>query len=173
MSIIHDALKKTQNKMAPRPPKDTGASPAEGLTAEAKSSEVRQSPPGGKNTPPALLLVLVLIVCGMIAFFLIPQERVPTEPADTAPSGEKPIASPADKQPASLPKRASTGTASGTASLTLSGIIMDDAEPLALINERVLKVGDVIEGMTVTGIYEDKVEIRDAGGETVTLQIGP
>jgi hypothetical protein len=44
-------------------------------------------------------------------------------------------------------------------SLSLSGIIMDKAQPMAVINDTVLKVGDTIEGKRVMSITDNKVKV--------------
>ena len=55
---------------------------------------------------------------------------------------------------------------------TLSGILWDEEEPLAIINGQMLHVGDDIEGYQVTEILHDRVAISD-GADSHQLQIAP
>ncbi len=49
--------------------------------------------------------------------------------------------------------------------LSLSAIIYRDGSGIAIINNRIMRVGDVIEKMELTGIMEDRVTLRGPGGE--------
>lgn len=55
--------------------------------------------------------------------------------------------------------------------LTLSGIVWDDKEPIALINSLTLKQGDMIEGSRIISIQPEKVELS-SNGETEILSLG-
>lgn len=47
--------------------------------------------------------------------------------------------------------------------LTLSGILWDAAQPLAIINSALVKKGDTVQGAVVTEISENKVELSREG----------
>jgi hypothetical protein len=68
------------------------------------------------------------------------------------------------------PVRPDPGTSGDEAPLTLTGVISGPA-PLAMINGRVVAVGDqVLEGVVVTAIDGDSVTLQTPGGEkTLTL----
>lgn len=53
-----------------------------------------------------------------------------------------------------------------TSALHLIGIIWDEKNPVAMINERILKTGDVIQGKQVVRINSDSVIIDDGSKET-------
>jgi type II secretory pathway component PulC len=52
---------------------------------------------------------------------------------------------------------------SSVAGLTLSGIIWDRKKPLAIINDRVVSVGDTVKGSTVLEILKDMVVFEQEG----------
>ncbi|MEK6576864.1 MAG: hypothetical protein AABZ05_04635 [Nitrospirota bacterium] len=49
--------------------------------------------------------------------------------------------------------------------LSLSAIIYRDGSGIAIINNKIMRVGDVIEKMELTGIMEDRITLRGPGGE--------
>jgi len=51
--------------------------------------------------------------------------------------------------------------------LVLKGIAYDKTEPLALINDRVVKQGDTIEGARIVKIYFDRVVVRHGKKEFI------
>ena len=55
-------------------------------------------------------------------------------------------------------------------SLTLNGIVSTEGEPLALINNRIAKKGDYIEGAQVVEIFSDRIELIFEG-EKIILQV--
>ncbi len=69
-----------------------------------------------------------------------------------------------------LPQGAEVST-SGNANLTLSGIVWDDRTPLAMVNEKVLKVGDVIEGYRIIEIRPSSIVLWSPAGKTVELEL--
>lgn len=58
-----------------------------------------------------------------------------------------------------------TSRQEGPVSLKLSGIIWDSKNPLAMINERVVKVGDTIAGNTVVEIKHDRVILNNGSSD--------
>jgi hypothetical protein len=55
--------------------------------------------------------------------------------------------------------------------LTINGILWDKKNPLAIINERIVKIGDKIDGNTVVGIEQDRVILND-GSKDIELLLG-
>jgi len=53
--------------------------------------------------------------------------------------------------------------------LTINGILWDKKNPLAIINEEIVKVGDKIYGNTVVGIKQDRVILNDGSKDTEFL----
>ncbi len=60
--------------------------------------------------------------------------------------------------------------APGADSLELNGIVWDEYNPYAIVNNEVLKTGDVINGMTVLDIREKEI-ILDSGNEEYRLRL--
>lgn len=54
--------------------------------------------------------------------------------------------------------------------LKLNGIMFDPSSPLALINDKVIKVGDIVSGAKVLAITENKV-IVSLGGKEIILSL--
>ena len=53
----------------------------------------------------------------------------------------------------------------------LEGIMFDNRKPVALINKKILTVGDKIEDAEILNIYPDKVELKTQDGiEYLTLE---
>ena len=48
--------------------------------------------------------------------------------------------------------------------LSLTGVSRDSREAFAVLNRRVVTIGDTVEGLTVVGIRSDGVELRDPEG---------
>jgi len=62
--------------------------------------------------------------------------------------------------------------AGGISGLTLSGILWDTVEPIAIINGRMLRVGEELEGYRVVEITPDRVSLSD-GDQQFRLAISP
>lgn len=67
----------------------------------------------------------------------------------------------------------STGEKTGAEVLTgvkLEGIIWDEKKPIAIINDKVVGIGDTISGAKIIEIKKDEV-IFDINGQTVSVKI--
>jgi hypothetical protein len=161
MSIINDALKKTQTRLQ-----------------ENKSL----SPPGEKKSPRLgfLFFLFGLVGCGLwVLFFVSPgsqgrtkQASLPKEPpASTVISQLPPEPQKAEPQQAPAPivqTFFSTPSPPAAVELTINGIIEMDGELIALINNKIVKEGDEIDGKRIVKITSESVEILD-NGNAVTL----
>ena len=65
--------------------------------------------------------------------------------------------------------RGAIGEVSG---LTLSGVLWDANQPIAIINGQMVHVGEELEGYRVTEITQDHVSVTD-GPQTFQLKIAP
>ena len=63
-------------------------------------------------------------------------------------------------------------TTDTTSDLTLSGILWDASQPMAIINGQTLHVGDQLEGYHVTEITQDHVSVSD-GTQILQLLVAP
>ncbi len=55
--------------------------------------------------------------------------------------------------------------------LILNGIMWDKKNPLAIINEEIVKIGDKVDGNTVVGIEQDRAILND-GNKNIELLLG-
>jgi hypothetical protein len=131
MSIIYDALKRLEGKTKKHARLETG-SPERG---KSKLSKV-------------IFAVFFLIALSSVSLLVI---KIYKMPASHTPSVSKKLRSP--KEETSSPKKEASG-------LSLSGIFFSDGEYLALINDRIVKVGDYIGKAQVVKIEPDGVEIK-------------
>lgn len=142
MSIIYDALKKAQKAIG------AGAKP--------------------QSAAPPLLLYALIICLGLFIlntfFTLLSRSKkstaAPTEPLPLVKKTQ--VASPASPiqelpEGASVPATAKKELLS---SLVLNGIFFSENEGYALINNRIVKEGDTVEGATVKQINLDGVELE-------------
>ena len=158
MSIINEALKKTQTKLEstktilrPNTPKP--------LKKEGQSEE--------KNVWLWIAIGVIsagFISCATVFIMLISANNRPLTNVVVSATGskvQKPIVTMATTKQ-SLPKKKPVN------GLVLNGIITTGQDHTALINDSIYKVGDDIDGMKIMQITTDKVEVSDKG-KTFTL----
>jgi len=169
MSIIYDALKKVESKF-----KEFNKTGANSNSSEKKKVPVK-----------VYLLFLLLIVIGFVStkmFFNIlaapPQkntQQILSSKINTAGAPAKiqeqknpnfqPQAAPSMENRAQAP---TTRESPSSPSLVLNGIFFSEDEGYALINNKILREGDTIEGVTVEKIDLDEVELK-SGDSTIKL----
>lgn len=167
MSIIYDALKKVEkyNQRLPQ--------------AETPPLIVKEK----KHFRPqvyflyALIVVLGLVIGNVFFSFLatsgnppLPQKitplagvapQIPPSPAPSPSSLSSPPSSPLRRHPTAINIELQE-------SLVLNGVFFSQDEGYALINNQIVKEGDIISGATVKRIDLDKVEL-EAGGLEIEL----
>ncbi|MEP6767651.1 MAG: hypothetical protein ABJC61_03200 [Acidobacteriota bacterium] len=77
-------------------------------------------------------------------------------PGETPPPGRRPV-------PPGTRTAAGVFVAPDGTRIELGGIVFSEANPVALLNGRVLPVGGVVSGMTVVAIEENRVELEGEG----------
>jgi hypothetical protein len=160
MSIIHDALKKVQEKTAPQPP---FSSPLNPIT----SPNTDPTPPRQTSRPtlPWLLLsIIISIPLAISAFFLLwPHLNATTKKTIPASALSSPVATPA---PVAVPM---TATAPDTQSaLRIEGVMdMGDGKKVALINGNIYEKGQSIQGKTISRITLEEITVINNGVEQV------
>ncbi len=164
MSIIYDALKKVE-------------------TSQANDSKTKID--NGFKSKPKIYLVFALMVClGLFVANIFYEWLIPKPLLNTADivTGGQPMRD--KKETVSSYSKPSTGiTALETKtsvetkietqkesppSFTLNGVFFSGNEGYALINNRVVKKGDKIEGATVMQIFLDEVDL-EFGGSLIKL----
>lgn len=147
MSIIHDALKKTESDLQ-------------------KNSQASQKPAPASARP--LLLYLLIVVAGLflanLIFGAIKNKVQPrqTRPARTAPPEVKPLPL---AMPAVPPHQTPVPTQEKIPGpeFALTGTFLAEEENYALINNKIVKTGDYVAGAKVQRIGLDQVELDNAG----------
>lgn len=164
MSIIYDALKKIEKNNARQSP-DTDAK--------------KTSKP--KINPKVYLLYVLFVAAGFaVANFIFSIFARPIQENDLSsgrplPVKTLPAAVPvAEKQAAVPPAPAVTQTqpqadAAATQSFGLSGVFFSEEEGYALINSKVVKVGDTIDGAVVKSVDLSGVEL-DYNGQVIQIE---
>jgi hypothetical protein len=164
MSIIYDALKKVE-------------------TSQANDSKTKIDK--GFKSKPKIYLVFALMVClGLFVANIFYEWLIPKPLLNTTDivTGGRPLID--KKQTASrysepitetvaLQTSASVETKMETQkeippALTLNGVFFSGSEGYALINNRVVKKGDKIDGATVVQIFLDEVDL-EFGGSVIKL----
>jgi len=165
MSIIYDALKKVETKIA-----DSGIKP-EALNLPKKS-------PSKLKIYLFYLLILGagFLIAGTIFILSNPQKKPLAmlseiaKPAHlknitTALSGKLKLATPAKEPPSApvLPALSEEPAKGATPILVLNGVFFSENEGYALINNQIVREGDLINGATVERINLQGVELKSEG----------
>lgn len=164
MSIINDALKKTQQNFEHQKKIFTAGSGAP--EPSKKFSDIT----GAIIIASFLASLLVLGV----VFLFGPKEKkivLSTTLTDSPLSldASTPTTAAADPVVAPLAQSKAPDTRNHIAGLTLNGIVQMGEGYVALINNRILKEGDKIGDKKILGIYNDHVKVFDSG-EIVILK---
>ena len=160
MSIIYDALKKAQKAFNFNPK----------VTLETK--------PKDRKGRYALYILYVLVVCiglvvGNAIFGFLPHAEKPSSKhaksiqPQTSPPPTPVIVTLYETTPA----EGINITKKTQVSLLLNGVFSSEEEGYALINNRVVKEGDEIEGLSVKRVNLDNVELAAKDGSVIKLSI--
>ena len=172
MSIIHDALKKTQENLNQKDPKaediskiyeklkkpgvDHKSPPPSFKKDDKKKTEERSS------NPFIGILILILLVAGI---FFVYQYFYGGKKGKMAFKQFK----------FEIPKQRSTPQQVkpreyGVEEIVLNGIVAANERKAALINGKIYEIGEEIKGKKVINITVDKVELMDTTGAVTTLK---
>jgi hypothetical protein len=179
MSLIQDALKRKTEEQNPLPKAPPPKHP--GPSKPAKEPAPPAAPVTGVGIPPpnssekklfiilSAAIVLILLVIGNSIYFYLNTAKTPAlveiseEPAAPAPIDRVkpvvPVAAPAPK-PAPKPKNK-------WPDLSFSGSAVGGNQILAIINGRMLSVGDSIKGAKVLQIGKNEVLVEFKGEKRV------
>lgn len=168
MSIINEALKKAQetNKQRLNAAADQGAESGAGALSNTQVPPLPAAPRKDFKWSARArwflpVLTAVIIISGILVFFKSSFRKaspaanlMPASPSST-PAKAEPIKEETRQAPApvSLPK-----TAPDFPNLKLSGIVYDNERPYAIVNDKVLSKGDMVEGATLIEINRESVK---------------
>jgi len=153
MSIINDALKKTEEDLQKNTVKEQGSAP---------------KPSGPK---PWLLYILILVAGLFLGNFIFGLLKDKIQAARITFKKSLEI----NKPQTLLPPATQTTTPppeekAATSNYILSGIFISDHDGYALINNRIVRKNDYVDGAKVGLITTSTVELDNAG-QTITLSI--
>ncbi len=165
MSIIYDALKKVENKLR-----------------EPKAQDLRIMPLAKKNVPIKIfvLFLAVLALGFLMAKVLfsfgfiekaIPAASLPKPPSTSMAPKQQVINIPPElnENPGSIEPGVSAPSQNKAPDLSpfvLNGVFFSGQEGYALINNQILKEGDVIAGAKITRITLEGVELESGASKT-------
>lgn len=190
MSIINDALKKTQLNI--KKPKRTAKKQDEQVqhsgeditnvyekmykTREEQraASEHKKQPAGkdssgtsktGKHIPSWLQKSLVFVLVGIFVFasYMFLSNFKPFQDFVQSIKGDKSSRS-------HIPRTTAKKRVYKPGELVLNGTSLIDGKQVALINDMIYEIGEVINGKTITYIGSDSVELRDKE-KIITLKV--
>ena len=154
MSIIYDALKKTQDSIQQGSNANSGG--------QLKPSKLKP----GFNLKVLAVYLLTACLGIIIAKFLFDYLKGPVN----KPKKSTSVVLKKEKiQPKPSPTSVSTPRKESKEPLILNGIFFSQEEPYALINNQIVKESETIEGATVKRIKVDEVELEKEGS-IITLK---
>ncbi len=194
MSIIHDALKKTQNNLQET---QTVTSPTAPKLKNQNTSDTKENTPSSKPTPlkkhntqSIFIIIAIAIFCfisGLAITLLIKKFDRPelekltqtfTSSQTTLSEKPEPLSSNELTQKSApivtkeiTPKKIAIPN---NRTLILGGIMLADETYVALINDEIYAVGEFVEGIEVIEVMAvtlKEVQLRTDSGKTITLNI--
>ena len=179
MSIIHDALKKTQKNLnnitqhniSKNTEENSSKNNSMKILDETKIIAVKTP----KNHSAIIIFCLIIITIVLVASTVISFLKT------KSPSTSRKTASKITQEPTSqsikTTAKPSTKTSINTKphqpgqSLVLNGTLMANDKKAALINNELYEIGESIEGKTISNIFLNKVELLDKNGTTTILKV--
>jgi hypothetical protein len=172
MSFIN-LISKTQDQAEDAGRKGTGAKGAELAPTEDLDQGRRRARPNPGAAVAMGITVIALVT--MLTYFLIPPEQKPMQWAEADSSAEGPEQ--ADQTAVAEGDQNAAGAASSTAPagsgsqvFKLGGIMQFDGVAHALINDRLTRVGDVVDGARVVSIELRRVTL-EKNGQLLVLEM--
>lgn len=168
MSIINDALKKAEQEGLSKPDPQSGIQPETQPQPEAQVEVKPQVEPQPlslplkekipKNKPRRIKFVLPLIgiISAIFLFFLFNNllpKKTDTHKANAIKRGLRKLR---------LPKLIQAKSVKATMGLSLSGIVSSEEGSLAIINDRIVRIGDTIGEAKLLTINDNFVELSIA-----------
>lgn len=159
MSIINDALKKAEqeglSRSEPQPQPEVQVQPQPEAQPQPQplSPLLKEELPQNKSRKSKFILPLIGIISAVLLFFLFNNLLPRKADIERANAGKKrPRKSP-------LAKLIQAKNVKATAGLNLSGIVFSEEGYLAIINDRIVRVGDAIGEAKLLAIKDNSVEL--------------
>lgn len=197
MSIINEALKKTQNHLDKgKDKKNTTPSPKDDSPPDCPNHPSKAlGDPADRNrrnnkkwysnivVPIYLLTTLSAVTVAVVVYWMdqpMANKVLFTPSTEVAPPGPVPTATvppPMETAPAGQPLVAETDLVTAVdqpllgKTLKLTGIMMRGDKRVALINDDIYELGDFVEGKQIIDITLKTVVLSDNQGNTLTLDV--
>lgn len=171
MSIIHDALKKATEDAHDNARQGEAAPAQAGLMQEEAPAKKMNNQRPQKTTLPVKLIWGLLITIGII---LLNNYFLQASRSKSAQSHDDKFAAPIEmpsikKAPITAEVQPILGN-NKPDELLLTGIVYEDAEPMAVINNSIYTEGEFVNGAKIVKISEEKVVLRK-GIEEIELKV--
>ncbi len=151
MSIIYEALQKAQ-----RYNRSEDAAP---LPESVKPAAAAEKKLRFRNRKEPLLALAIFLIAAVTILLLLNLDRFrpdrPAQPASQNRSKRFPAVS-----------RINSGSQPLKRGYVLEGIVQDKEAPFAVVNGKVVKKSDKLDGFTITNITENEVEMTDSADNT-------
>lgn len=155
MSIVNEALKKAQDQKANLANKDLDKDAIEPKPISEIETRPKITPTRAKEAKKFIFFTIIAIIGGIIflknSSYLL-HKKIPLNSNISTPSQEIPNSVPIVSAP-----KSSEGSFLPT--FTLNGIVYDEVRPYAIVNNKVLLKGDLIEGAKLVEINRDSVKL--------------
>jgi hypothetical protein len=192
MSLIEEALRRAQDPTLPKtstaPPAKTGAATPDPTTAHPWPLTTSAARPPIVASH-ALIIVAVAILGLTVALIIggafwmgrtfsarprpVIAEATPASVAEPEPLPPPPLEAPAVAPPA--PRTLDLGALMRgkrqEPDFTLSGVVAGEGNAYAVMNGKIVSLGDYVEGFTVIAITDNAVTLRDQEGNDRILRI--
>lgn len=171
MSLIEEALRRVKDPIASQAPPATTAKPTS--PAAAHSWSAQPAPIAGARStdalrPVVLGIFLAALAAGIAAALWWGRTTPSATTGSTGGSTGNSLTAPR-LSPTKAP--GSSATAASTDTLVLSGVVIGDGEPYAVINGTIVGLGEEIAGVTLESVEEGAASLRRRNGEPITLRV--
>lgn len=164
MSIIVEALKKTQNSLDKKRA-DRTENPATAIPSDRTSPS--HKPVGTFISAMLLIFILSIAALSSVLFSLFKQSRESKLNDTIALSTPEKGPLPSNRN---TPPKTKAATVNKEMTLTLQGTMRSSDGYVALIDQNIYKVGEKVDGLTIVNISDEEV-ILVRNGETVFLNV--
>ena len=183
MSIINEALKKVGKQIEKKVdsgeekplPTKPGILPTPQININIMNSDRKKGP--NLISPRTIIMGICVLVLAFIAVLIVSlphkKKQITYSQGAVLPNPNPALApeampvQPALPESAPLPFGKIFEPTSGRSSFRLSGIMLSEEGPVAIINNEIVKQGDAIGGATVESIDEEQVKLSYQGQEII------
>ncbi len=180
MSLIEEALRRVQDpklaKTVAAPPSQPSGEPSVAHSWPVTPMPTVKTP--SSTAPPRSIMPLAALLVGLaagswmigVAWLARSPQPVSTRSRSTQPHAATP-SQPAPLPVASVAPSSSSHRREASPSMVLSGVVVGRGDPYAMIDGRIVGIGEQVDGGTVEEITQQQVKLRLADSSEVVLQV--